>query len=40
MKGSPEGLLLADIDRNVLKESEINYKVREDMTGAEWHYKN
>lgn len=40
LKNSLEGLLVADIDRNVMRESEIKYKVREDMTGADWHYKN
>lgn len=35
---SSEGLILADIDIEILKESEENYKVREDLTGADWHY--
>jgi predicted amidohydrolase len=38
LKDSAEGLVLAEIDLKVLQESEINYKVREDMTGAGWHY--
>ena len=32
--------ILADIDLRVLKESEMNYKIREDMTRGEWPYKN
>jgi predicted amidohydrolase len=40
MRDSSEGFILADIDLQVLRESEINYKVREDMTRARWHYKN
>jgi predicted amidohydrolase len=39
IKDSSEGLVLADINLRVLKESEMNYKIRKDMTGAEWHYK-
>jgi predicted amidohydrolase len=38
LKDSSEGLILADVDLEVLKESEINYKVREDTMSAEWHY--
>lgn len=38
MWDSSEGFFIADIDMEVLKESELNYKVREDMTGKDWHY--
>lgn len=38
MKDSSEGLLLADIDLEVLKAAEVNYKVREDTRGVRWHY--
>ncbi|RFU78367.1 polyketide synthase, enoylreductase [Trichoderma arundinaceum] len=35
---SSEGLFLAEIDMEVLKESELNYKVREDIARKDWHY--
>ncbi|KAL7941490.1 carbon-nitrogen hydrolase [Trichoderma barbatum] len=35
---SSEGFFIADIDMEILKESELNYKVREDMAGKRWHY--
>ncbi|KAM6478338.1 carbon-nitrogen hydrolase [Trichoderma sp. SZMC 28011] len=38
MWDSSEGFFIADIDMEVLKESELNYKVREDMTSEDWHY--
>lgn len=40
MKDSLEGMILAEIDLKVLEESEINYRVREDLMGADWHYTN
>ena len=40
LKDSSEGMVLAEIDLEVLRMSEINYKVREDMMGVDWHYKN
>lgn len=38
MWDSSEGFFIADIDMEVLKESELNYKVREDLTSKNWHY--
>ncbi|KAM0257745.1 hypothetical protein ACHAQJ_004196 [Trichoderma viride] len=35
---SSEGFFLAEIDMEILKESEFNYKVREDMASKSWHY--
>ena len=33
-----EGMSIIDIDMEVLDEAEKNYKVREDMGRADWHY--
>jgi predicted amidohydrolase len=38
MKDSSEGMIVADVDLGVLKAAEENYKVREDIMGADWHY--
>jgi hypothetical protein len=38
MDGSSEGMIVADIDLGILRTAEENYKVREDMSGASWHY--
>jgi len=38
MKDSSEGMIFADVDLGVLTTAEENYKVREDMSGADWHY--
>ena len=35
---SSEGLFLAEIDTDVLRESEENYKVRQDLLTKDWHY--
>lgn len=39
IKDSSEGMIVADIDPEVLRAAEVNYKVREDISGADWHYK-
>lgn len=36
--GHTEGMLLADIDPEVLQKAEHNYRVREDISGKDWHY--
>jgi len=36
--GHEEGMLVADIDMEVLREAEKNYQVRSDMAGENWHY--
>lgn len=36
--GRSEGMSIVDLDMNVLKIAEDNYKVREDMKGEGWHY--
>lgn len=36
--GRAEGVSIADLDMNVLKIAEENYKVREDMKAEGWHY--
>ncbi|KAI1652476.1 putative hydrolase, carbon-nitrogen family [Daldinia decipiens] len=33
-----EGMSIVDLDMNILKIAEDNYKVREDMRGEGWHY--
>ena len=33
-----EGMSIVDIDMEILDEAEKNYKVREDMGRADWHY--
>jgi len=38
MEDSSEGMIVADIDLDVLKAAEVNYKVRADMTAVDWHY--
>ncbi|UKZ82765.1 hypothetical protein TrVFT333_010561 [Trichoderma virens FT-333] len=35
---SSEGVFLADVDMEILKQSELNYLVREDMASKDWHY--
>ncbi|KAI5462785.1 carbon-nitrogen hydrolase [Mariannaea sp. PMI_226] len=35
---SSEGFFVADIDMEVLREAELNYKVREDVASEGWHY--
>jgi hypothetical protein len=39
MNDSSEGMIIADIDLGILKTAEDNYKVREDMSGENWHYR-
>ncbi|KAI0113420.1 putative hydrolase, carbon-nitrogen family [Daldinia grandis] len=36
--GRTEGMSIVDLDMNILKIAEDNYKVREDMKGEGWHY--
>ena len=36
--GRAEGMSIVDLDMNVLKIAEDNYKVREDMKAEGWHY--
>lgn len=36
--GDAEGMIIADIDTQILKDAEDNYKVREDMAKSNWHY--
>lgn len=38
MDDSSEGMVIANIDLGILKTAEHNYKVREDMSGENWHY--
>lgn len=38
IRDSSEGFVLAEIDMEILEESELNYKVRGDMAGKDWHY--
>ena len=33
-----EGMSIVDIDTRILDEAENNYKVREDISRADWHY--
>jgi hypothetical protein len=33
-----EGMKVVDVDMGILEEAESNYKVREDLAGANWHY--
>lgn len=35
---SSEGFFIAEIDMEILKQAELNYKVREDMAEKDWHY--
>lgn len=37
--GSGEGMLVVDVDMEVLREAEECYGVRRDITGEEWHYE-
>lgn len=39
MAGCEEGMLVVDIEREVLVEAERNYQVRADMARADWHYR-
>jgi predicted amidohydrolase len=39
VKNSSEGMIIADIDLKVLELAEVNYKVREDISRVDWHYK-
>lgn len=34
-----EGVLIVDIEPEVLKQAELNYKVREDIARVDWHYR-
>jgi hypothetical protein len=36
--GAEEGFLIADLDMDVLKLAEENYKVREDIASEGWYY--
>ena len=33
-----EGVRVVEVDMEILEEAERNYRVREDMAGADWHY--
>ncbi|PON27436.1 hypothetical protein TGAM01_v203817 [Trichoderma gamsii] len=35
---SSENFFIAEIDMEILKQAELNYKVREDMAEKDWHY--
>jgi hypothetical protein len=35
---SPEGMLVVDLDMEVLEVAERNYKVRADLARDDWHY--
>lgn len=37
-EGSCEGVRVVEVDMEILEEAERNYKVREDMGRADWHY--
>jgi predicted amidohydrolase len=36
--GCGEGMLVADIDMQILEDAEDNYKVRSDIASEGWHY--
>jgi predicted amidohydrolase len=37
-EGREEGVKVLEVDMEILEEAEANYKVREDMGRADWHY--
>ncbi|KAK5020070.1 hypothetical protein LTR60_000863, partial [Cryomyces antarcticus] len=36
--GSEEGMVVAQLDMEILDDAEENYRVREDLAGLQWHY--
>jgi hypothetical protein len=38
LSSSPEGMLLVDLDMEILEAAERNYKVRADLARSDWHY--
>ena len=38
MNSGIEGMSIVDIDMEILDEAEKQYKVREDISGSDWHY--
>jgi predicted amidohydrolase len=38
MDSQIEGMSIVELDMQILEEAEKQYKVREDMSGEEWHY--
>jgi hypothetical protein len=36
--GSAEGMIVADIDMQILEDAEDNYKIRSDIASEGWHY--
>jgi predicted amidohydrolase len=38
--GNEEGMLIGEIDMEILKEAEKNYQVRADMSRENWHYRH
>lgn len=36
--GTEEGFIVADLDMGIIEAAEKNYKVRQDLKKADWHY--
>jgi predicted amidohydrolase len=38
LESSEENMSIVDLDMEILREAEDNYKVREDLASDDWHY--